>query len=206
MVFPGRMMIGKKLSSTYPFVLLQFIANKQILLWTGIKVFTCGILYLIARNNTLVDYDSKMVYLFFSFGVLANAVVIHRLREFEERYLSFYRGVPVTLIRRLYQYFFVYGILLVPELTTLILLMPVHLHLSDALNFFLGSYSFVLLMNSVTFAGDYSMKEFLKIILLFFFVQYIFLMTVGLLALYALFFSIAVLLFWARYFKWEQLD
>jgi len=77
------------------------------MIWAGVKLFTCGALYLIALNNTVTDYDTSMVFLFLNFGILANGVLIYRIREFKETYVRF----------------------------TARILVPVYLHYTDAINF-----------------------------------------------------------------------
>jgi hypothetical protein len=190
--------------SSYSFIILGFIANQQKMNWAGIKIFTCGILYLICRNNTLTNYDIKTAFLLFTFGILANSFLIMGIRKFEETYLTFYRSAPVKLSRRFFDHCFIYGMLLLPEIITLILLVPVKLHVIDALSFLLSSYGLVLLMNSITFTQDFSMKEYLKVLFLFYFVQYLFLLTIGLLAGSVLFIIAAVFIFWTSYYKFEK--
>lgn len=193
-----------ELSSAYPVILLRFVANQQKIMWIGLKVFTCSLLYLIARNNTLSSSDIHLTFLFFNFGVFANGVLVFRIREFEETYLTFYRGVPVSLLKRLLEYALVYFILLLPEFITAGLLAPVHLQYSDAIQFSLCGYSLLLLMNSITFLQSFSAKEYLPVLLLIFSIQYIFLMAVGLTFLYLLLLVFAIVLFLRGYYKGER--
>ena len=194
----------KDFQSSYPFIILGFIAKQQKLNWAGIKIFTCGILYLICRNNTPDHYEIKTAFLLFSFGILANSFLIMAIRKFEETYLAFYRGAPVKLSKRYFDYCFTYVIILLPEIVTLILMVPVKLHVMDALGFLLSSYGLALLMNSITFARDFSMKEYLKVLFLFYFIQYFFLMTIGLFASSILFFITSALIFRTGYYKFER--
>lgn len=193
-----------KLSSSYLFTLIRFVAIRQMSIWIGIKTFTCGILYLIARNNNTLDRDISMAFLFYSFGILANGVLIFRIREFEEIYLSFYRSLPISLIKRFLQYAFLYFIFLIPEFVTTLSLMPVHLQLKDAINFILCGFSLSLLMNSLTFLESFKMKDFVVLLLAIFCIECIFLMTVGFSFLYLTFFITAIKLFFKSYYKFEQ--
>ncbi len=192
------------LSSSYPFTLTRFVAINQINIWIGIKIFTCCILYLIARNNNAVDHDTSMAFLFYSFGILANGVLIFRIRAFEEIYLSFYRALPISLIKRFSQYAFLYFILLIPEFITILTLMPVHIQCKDALNFILCGFSLSLLMNSFTFLENFKMKEYVVLLLATFCIECILLMTVGFVFLYLTFFALSVTIFLKRYYKFEQ--
>lgn len=188
----------------YYFTLVRFVTYKQKMIWTAVKIFTCGVLYLIALNNTVDDYDESMVFLFFNFGMLAHAILIYRIREFEETYVSFYRGLPVSLIKRFLQYSLIYFIFLIPEFVTVTVLVPVHLHYADAINFMLCSLSLLLLMNSLTFLEDFKMKEYIKILLSVFCMQCIFLMTVGFVFLYLFLFTAAIAIFITSYYKFER--
>ncbi len=189
--------------SSYPFVLLSFVFTENKAIWIGVKIYSCGVLYLIARYNTAAQYDLIMPFLFFNFGVYSNGVLVYLIRQWEDMYLSFYRSLPVPLFKRLLQYWFVYFILLLPELITAFLLVPVHLHYADAVSFSLCAYSLLLLMNSALFLKDFSTKEFVIILLFFFCVQYILLPTAGFIALYLLFFTATVVLFVNQYYRFE---
>jgi len=193
-----------RLPSSYPVILVRFVSCKQKIIWAAAKVFTCGVLYLIARNNTFTDYDISMPFLFFNFGILANGVLIYRIREFEETYVSFHRGMPVSLTRRLLHYSFIYFIFLIPEFVTAGMLVPVHLHYTDALNLMLCSFGLLLLMNSITFLDDFKMKEYVQILLAVFCIQCIFLMTVGFVFLYLFLFISAITVFIKSYYKFER--
>lgn len=190
--------------STYSASLIFFVMDEHKAVWIGIKLYTCGVLYLIARYNTTADYDTLMAFLFFNFGIHANGVLVYNIRQWEETYLSFYRCLPVSSVTRWLQYSLVYFILLIPEFITAFLLMPTHLHYGDAASFFLCAYSLLLLMNSLLFLADFSTKEFAIVLLGIFCVQYILLPTGGYVSLYLLFFFAAAVLFFQFYYRFEK--
>lgn len=192
------------LSSFYPVVLVRFVATAQLPVWAGIKIFTCGVLYLIARNNNTTDYDISMPFLFYSFGILANGVLLFRIRVFEETYLSFYRGLPVSLMKRFAQYSLVFFTLFIPELITLAALLPVHLHYPDAIHFTLCGFSLLLLMHSTSFIEDFTMKDYVKILLALFFMECIFLMTIGFTFLWLFLSILSIIVFLKRYYIFER--
>ena len=199
--------ITRKLSlpSNYITAIIRFVFSHQPILFTGIKVFTCGMLYLISRNNTPEDIDITMPFLFYNFGLLANGVLIFRIRTFEEMYLGFYKSLPVPLIKRLLQYALLFFILFIPEFVTAITLTPEHLSLQYAIDFMLYGYSLLLLMNTITFLYDFKMKDYLKVLLAIFAVEYIFIVTVGFLFLYLLFFVLSVAVFLKQYYKFKRI-
>ena len=193
-----------KRPSSYPAVVLWFVMDEQKVIWVSVKVFSCGVLYLIARYNTAAQYDIVMPFLFFNFGVYSNGVLVYLTRQWEERYLSFYRSLPVPSLKRMLQYGLIYFILLLPEFIMAFSLVPVHLHYKDAVSFSLCAYSLLLLMNSVLFLKDFSTKEYVIVLLFFFCVQYILLPTAGFTALYLLFFAAAIILFLTSYYRYER--
>ena len=190
--------------SRYPFILLSFVANEHKAIWMGVKLYSCAVLYLIARYNTKADYDTLMPFLFFNFGILSNGVLVYLVRQFEEAYLSFYKSLPVPLLKRFGNYALLYAILLVPEFVTLFFLTPVHLRITDAASFSLCAYSLLLLMNSLLFLSDFSTKEFAVVLVGVFCVQYIIIPTGGYLLLSILFISAAITLFFTRYYRFER--
>ena len=191
-------------SSRYPFVLLSFIANEHKAIWIGVKIYSCGVLYLITRYNTTTDYDTLIAFLFFNFGILSNGVLVYLTRQFEESSLTFYRSLPVPLSKRFANYVLLYAVLLLPELITAFSLLPVHLHSIDAASFVLCACSLLLLMNSLLFLSDFSTKEFAVVLVGVFCVQYILIPTAGYLFLSILFFIAAVLLFFTGYYRFER--
>jgi hypothetical protein len=187
-------------ASFYPVILLKSVPK---FLWLGIKLFTCIVLYGTAKNNTVTVYDPGTVFWLFNFGIIANGVLVYRIRTFEEKYLLFYRGAAVSLSKRLLEYSLVYFILLIPEFIILLKLTPVHLHYHDAINFALCSYGLLLFMNSITFLHPFSMKTYLKIVLLIAVVQFFFLIFAALTALYLIFFVLAIVIFMIGYYRFS---
>ncbi len=202
-VFSLQNVTGKlKSSSSYPAILIQYIIDEHKVIWISVKVFTCGVLYLILHHNSSLNYDTIIAFLFFNFGIHANSVLLYNIRRFEETYLPFYRSLPITILRRWLQYLLVYFIVLLPEFITIFLLSPTHLYYTDAVSFFLCAYSLLLLINSISFLTDFSTKEYVIVLLSVFCVQYIVLITAGYIFLYLLFF-IAAVFFFKNYYRFE---
>lgn len=185
--------------------LLRYVATKQLATWTGLKIFTCGLLFLIAVNNPMRYYDGQTIFIVVSLGILGNGVLVYRCREFEELYMSFYRTMPVRTSLRFLEYALLDFILIIPEILLLILFVPKHMPLSDAVTFCLCGYSSMLLMTGITFYRQFTKSQFYKILSLILCVQYIFLLTVGLPALYIVLTLTAIGLFRWKYYKYETL-
>lgn len=183
---------------------IRYIWKDKKLLYLGIKIYTCLILYLMVINQMLVEYDLSMIYIFFSLGILSHGLLIHQLRNLEESRLSFYRTAPLSILNRYLQYARIYAALLIPEFCTILILTPRYLHIPDGLLFMLFSYGLVLFLNSLLFIRFFRIKDYLKIILCVFLLIYLCILTssVPLLCVFLFFSSIAI--FQNRYYQFER--
>jgi hypothetical protein len=206
--FPGnpsyRISRFSRILTRYPGLLIRFVVEKQKVLFITIKLFTCALLYGFARVNDADTYDPQFPFLFFGLAVLSNGILIHRIRSFEETFMEWYRGAPVSQFRRWLEYILVYGILFVPELITIGCLTPVHLHTDDALHYALCGFGLVMLLNSICFLEDFTMKQYLRVILVVLCVQYFFVLSNALTALSILYFILASVIFFNSYYLFEK--
>jgi len=192
-----------RLYLSYPAILLLHVARRQKVLWAGTKLYTCGILYLVARNNSVQLYDIGFPFLFFNFGVLVNGILIYRIRELEETQLQFYRSLPVSLLRRWLAYTGMYLVLLLPELVTIALLTPVHLHVADAFRIAGAAGSVVLLMHAVSYLRAFTAGQYLKVLAALFGVQITFVIYSQWAGLCVLFVLLATLFFYYGYYRYQ---
>lgn len=208
MRFPGVSMYKEskisRMAFGYPGILAQFIGEEQKILFLTIKVFTCGLLYGFTRINIPEAYDIQFPFLFFSLGILANGVLVRRIRLFEEMYLVSYRSAPVSSHKRLRDYMLFYFILIIPELITIAGLTPVHLHYDHAAYFALCAFGLTLLMNSICFLDDFTTNQYMRIMLLVLSVQYLFVIASLLWVLCVLYIALAILIFYKNFYLFER--
>jgi hypothetical protein len=183
---------------------IRYIGIDKKLLFTGIKIYSCSVLYLMIVNQTRVEYDLRMIMIFFSMGILGHGLLVHQLRDMEETSLTFYRTVPISLLKRFVQYATLYFILLIPEIITIVFLTPRYLHFEDAVTLVLISYSILLFLNSLLFIQFFRMKDYLKIILCIFFIEYFFVLSGTIALLSILLFVSAITMFFSRYYRFER--
>ncbi len=183
---------------------IRFIAENKKLLFAGIKIYSCVILYEMIRNQTRIVYDLRMILIFYSLGLLGHGLLIYQLREMEETRLSFYRTIPLSLLKRFMQYGMLYFILLIPEFVTIAALTPAYLHAGDAILFITFSFTLVLFLNSLLFIQIFRSKDYFKIILCVFFLIYFCVLskTVGWFC-FGLFLS-SILIFVIGYYQFEK--
>lgn len=191
-------------TDNYSVILLKFIITKQPLLFTFLKLYTCGIVYLISRNNTNAMYDSSFPFLFFSIGVLGNGTLLYRTSLFEASQLSFYRSLPVSLFKRMRQYSLFVLVLLIPEVIIVCCLTPTHLHISDACSFIFSGFGLLLLAYTITLYKNIDKRSYTVALLMLFFTAYIFLLYNMLYLLAPLLIAAACLAFFTFYYRFEQ--
>jgi hypothetical protein len=194
----------KPSESSYWGFFIRYIGRNKKLLFAGIKIFSCGILYGMLVNQTGTDYELNMIILFFSLGILGHGLLIHQIRELEETRLTFYRSVPISLLKRFIQYAVFYFILLVPEIVTIVLLTPKHLSYSDGLLFVFFSYSLLLFLHSFLFIQFFPMKDYLKIILCLYLTIYCSILMSSFPWLCVLLFLSSLIIFRGRYYQYER--
>lgn len=183
---------------------VDHVAADRKILFLVIKVYDCVFLYGMVVNQLPVEYDLRMVFLFYSFGVLGHGVLIHRIRELEETRLLFYRTLPLSLSRRFVQYAVFYGILFLPEILTIAWLTPAYLHYGDAFLFVFLGYSLLLLLNSILFVVHLKMPDYLKRVIGIYGMIFIAVLTGTLPGMAALAFILSVVFFFRMYGRYER--
>jgi hypothetical protein len=188
----------------YWMLFVRYIGNNKKLLFSGIKLYSCSVLFLMVVNQTRIEYDLRMIILFFSLGILGHGLLIHQLRDMEETRLKFYRTVPLSLFKRFAQYAILYFVLLLPEFITISILTPGYLHFNDAVIIALLSYGILLFLNSLLFIQFFKMKDYLKILLFVFFIEYFSVLSGTSSLLCILLFASAMTMFYFRYYQFER--
>lgn len=187
----------------WKFFLLYALRHQRIV-FAGIKVISCGILFCSIRTLTTEYYDLRMIFLLFGIVIFGHSVLIYRFREWEESMLHFYRGLPVSLTRRLGQYALLYAIILIPEMIVIGGLTPAWIHWPDTLRLLLSGYSLLLLQNSLLFIALIPMRSFLKMTLGLFLLLYLAVMAGWLAAFSGLVLATAFLLFYRTYYRYNS--
>ena len=199
----GKFLI-KSLETSYFNFFLRYVGRYKKLLLTGIKIFSCGILYGMLVNQTGTHNEWAMMILFFSIGILGHGLLIHQIRDLEETRLRFYRSIPVSLFKRFSQYAAFYLILLIPEILTVVLLTPNYLKYSDAFLVIFFGYSMLLFLHSLLFIQFFPMKVYLKIILCLYLVIYCSILLSSFFWLCVFLLLSSLVIYRGRYYQYER--
>jgi len=205
-----RFLSGKRRAygpSSLPYwrIFIRYLVKEQKGLFLGIKLFNGSILYLLlhAQGQTPGDYDLRMPILFYSIGLFGHGVLVYRLRALEETRLVFYRGLPISLPKRMLQYGLLYLVVLIPEMILISWLSPKLLHYVDAIEFVGWSYAVLLLLDSLLFVRPFPMKGYLKLLFCIFMIVYGGVLGGFFLLLTILTFLAATTLFFWSYYRYE---
>jgi hypothetical protein len=194
----------KTLETPYWCIFIRYAVRSKKLLLTGIKIYSCAVLYYMVKNQAGTATDLSMILLFYSMGMLGHGILIHQMRKFEETRLAFFRTVPVPLTKRFLQYGILYFILLIPEFITIIALTPKYLSFNNGFLIAFFSYSILLFLNSLLFIQYFKMKDYLKIILCLYFLIYLSVLS-NAVPLFSIFLLIsALMIFFIRYYRFER--
>jgi hypothetical protein len=188
----------------YTNFLTRYILENHKMLLFVIKIYNCITLYLMLNDrNPARNEDLRMEALFFGVGMLGHGVLIHRLKEMENNRMSFYRGLPVSISRRFFQYAWLYFCLFIPEIIIIVSRTPGSLSYSEAAFFIFFGYGILLLLNSLQLYNYTGLKDYLKTVAQVFFAVIIAMIARQLYALVVLFLLLAVIIFFRRYYRFE---
>lgn len=186
--------------------LLQYIGDRRKMLFLGIKIFSCLLVFGMLLNRAKEESDMSMFLLFYSFGLMGHGILIYKIRQMEEFNLGFYRGLSVSLSSRLIQYAGLYLILLIPEISIIVLMTPVHLDYLSAFRLIFFGWGILILLNSLLFIGLFKPFSYLKIVSGIYFLVFIAILT-GLTLPFTIFlFLISVYFFSRNYYRFELAD
>jgi len=184
--------------------LMRYVLEKGKMLFFVTKLYNCAALYLmLAERDPARHTDIRMMALFFSAGMLGHGILVHRLKEMENTGLSFYRNLPVSVSRRFVQYAWFYFCLFIPEIIAILSRTPSCLTYGEAGFFIFFGYGILLLLNSLQLYNYANLKSYLVNVSQLFFAVIIAMVCRQLIPLSIIFFALAVILFFHRYYRFE---
>lgn len=197
----GRVSIPRSYLS---FLLLQLVNGMRMLV-AGVKLFSCLLLFLFLRTLGEGPYDLRMLMMLYTMSLLGHSIIVHKLREFEETRLVFYRQLPVNVWKRWVDYCLFYIILILPEMIMIAQFIPAPLHLADGVNIIFFTLSLLLFLHSMLSASSISSAEFLNGSFAIFVAVYFFVLAGAIVPMYILFFVASSVIFITRYNYFERL-
>jgi len=182
-------------------ILLRFLATRNGWLLVGVKVFSCGLLYLLLRLQTPEDYDLRAVYFTWCMALFGHSILLLRCQRLEVGGLLFYRALPVSLAGRLGQYGLFCLLLLLPEMLVLGWMTPNPIRIIDVLELVVTGYSLLLLVNGCLLVIPLRVSDFLKLWLVLLGIWYGCVLGGSLIAMSGFFVAAAVILLVVGYYR-----
>ena len=124
----------------------------------------------------------------------------------EEFNLGFYRGLPVSLSSRLFQYAALCLILIIPETIIFILMAPAHLDYAHALLLIIFGWGILILLDSLLFIQLFKPFTYLKIVSLIYLMVFVAVLTSLTIPFTICLFIISVYIFFQNYYQFERAD
>jgi hypothetical protein len=184
--------------------LLRYVQEEGKVLYLLIKIFSCGTsFFLLRERDPLNETDLRLPIFFYCIAVLTHSILIHRVKDLENWRLTFYRTLPVPLINRFANYACFYFCLFVPEVLMCASLTPAHITFSELCFFLFFGFGLLLMLNSLQLYNYTGVKEYLKTIMQFFVVFALALIPGWHVAFSIIIFTLAIILFFTRYLRFE---
>ncbi|HET7003467.1 MAG TPA: hypothetical protein VFI33_19225, partial [Puia sp.] len=194
------------LKGKYIRFILQFIGSRRKMLFLGIKIFSCllvfGMLFNLAKDET----DLSMFLLFYSFGLMGHGILIYKIRQMEEFNLGFYRVLPISLLSRLIQYAGLYLILFIPEIIIIVQMTPAHLDYFNAFRLIFFGWGILILLHCLLFVRLFKPFTYLKIVSGIYLLIFAAILTRLTIPFTLCLFLISVYLFSQNYYLFEKAD
>jgi hypothetical protein len=186
--------------------ILQFIGNRRKMLFLGIKIFSCLLVFGMLLNRAKDDTDLSMFLLFYSFGLMGHGILIYKIRQMEEFNLGFYRVLPVSLFSRLIQYAGLYLILLIPEIIIIVQMAPAHLNYFNAFRLIFFGWGILFMLHCLLFIRLFNPFSYLKIVSGIYLVIFFAILTRLTVPFTIGLFLISIYLFSRHYYLFERAD
>ena len=99
----------------FPLFFISHLMNEMKIIYVVTKLISALIIIAFLNGFFIDTYDSRVIFLGFLGGITAHSVLVFEFRKFEERFLGFYRNLPLSTIRRFFTFMLIYVIVLIPE-------------------------------------------------------------------------------------------
>jgi hypothetical protein len=187
----------------FPFYLLTFTAFHRKITFFCIKLFSMFVFYILFVLNRS-DFNFINFNVIFLIVIMAHAILPFYYISFMERDLSFYRNLPVPLVKTGLIYIITYCIVLIPELLFLLVNALDHVSLTDIFLLYGVAVVNLLLFTALLYMEEMRMKEYFKIVFAVFFVSIFALHFKNFILLISIEFLIATLIFINSYHLYES--
>ena len=188
---------------SYPFLLIHFTFHECKLTLLAIKIFSIGLLLIIASLGEGTFYIENFM-VFFMIIILAHATMVYRYVQEIETKMAFLRNLPIPIIERTSAYMLVYLLIMNPETIFLLINFSKDVSWRTLVMFYFTGVSQLLLFTAVRYLPRINMSRYLQIIFAIFIISETFL---RLPSLYIFFFTqltISILIFSRFYYKYER--
>lgn len=136
--------------------------RKQMLLVT--KTFTFLVIYIFAMLYEPEQHDIRPVQLILLLISMAHAAIVLQVRQFEEEYLGFSRGLPIRFLQRFVGLIIIYTILLLPELLFIWKAYPAAFLGSDYPQLLLFTISLPVFFHSILLMEDLDTESYMRLV------------------------------------------
>ncbi|UTA69774.1 hypothetical protein [Emticicia sp. 21SJ11W-3] len=141
---------------------IRYLFSKQPVLLLLTKLFACLVLMGVCNLYPTDDYDERLMALGGLFAAAGHTVICQQYLEFENRFMSITRNLPLSNWQRLFQFGLSYFILLIPELVIVLRNLPHEVNYGFSLILIIFIWSIVCLNHHVQYINGISYDTFMQ--------------------------------------------
>jgi hypothetical protein len=156
--------LNLQFTKPFPFFFIEWISRHDLAMLLGTKIFSGLIVVGITALYKTETYDLRLLSIGILISSAANTGLILSLHRFENFHMSWWRGLPITLLKRMYFSLITIGIIFLPEVILLIRSFPQGWNWHDYLvsTFFL--FSIPMLFYGMLFVKDRNQEEIMPVV------------------------------------------
>ena len=168
------------------------------------KLFSLTLIYLIKETLEVGD-DFRMIGITWLFALMSHTYLINKLKVFEDQSLSWTRSLPISATKTFITYFFLYALLMIPELLLLTGSIGKGLSLIQLLLLPVFSSAFLITIHSYLFKPNRDPDNFVTYLFWLFMICFMLVLSKMIWVVGATLLLISLLLFKKRFFLYEPL-
>ncbi len=183
--------------------LIRFIFREQFFALAIIKTLSFFSLYALARLEANV-YEDRILWLIYITTLVGHSMLIYKNHQFIESKLRFYRNLPLRPFQTLLTLFFIYFLLLLPELWALKAVAVNQHQLIDFTCIVATGPAMLLLMHCLLYTGDMKMEGYLQLLFGIWIVSIFFSLSANRWLLPLICMAMSCIIFYMSYYRYEK--
>lgn len=199
-----RQFIDLRFNRPYIQFFIEWLARKHLTTLVSTKVFSCVLIFGVCKLYTTDIYDWRLLAIVLTIAFGGNLMLLYNFQQFEERHFSMIRSLPISLIKRLLNFFIIFFILCVPEIGILSKNFPEQLSIGAFATNIIYSANILLTIYASLYISDIPLERIIQSVFVFLMLLIVaILFSIPLLLISSLLLIFGIILFKKYYYSFE---